>query len=210
MPYAFAMITAAFVGVLLWAEFNNSIHWKWIAKPAASLGFVLVAISGGALSTTTGQWILLGLISCMIGDILLIPKNARSFLAGVAAFAAGHLAYIVAFLVQDPQLKLTTYVVAALMAAVGAVTLTKLWQSLGAMRAPVAVYSTIISVMVIASTMATPPDARLHYGFVIGAIGFAISDIFVARDQFEADKFFNKAWGLPLYYAAQLILGSSV
>ncbi|NNE39742.1 MAG: lysoplasmalogenase [Marinicaulis sp.] len=210
MPFALSIITAAFVGVLLWAEFNKSIRWKWIAKPAASLGFVMVAITCGAFSTMTGLWILLGLVFCMIGDVLLIPQNARSFLAGMAAFAAGHLTYIAAFITLDPHLKPATYLVAVLMIAGGAVILNKLWPHLAAMRGPVAIYSTIIAAMVIASTLATPIDAPLRYGFVIGAIGFAISDVFVARDQFVTNKFFNKALGLPLYYGAQLILASSV
>jgi hypothetical protein len=39
---------------------------------------------------------------------------------------------------------------------------------------------------------------------------FALSDISVARDRFVSKAFANRAWGLPMYFAAQLILASTV
>ena len=45
---------------------------------------------------------------------------------------------------------------------------------------------------------------------VAGAVLFAVSDISVARDQFVRPAFINRLWGLPLYYAAQLLLAGSV
>ena len=44
----------------------------------------------------------------------------------------------------------------------------------------------------------------------IAALGFAISDVSVARDRFVAPGFVNAAWGLPLYFASQLAFASSV
>jgi hypothetical protein len=43
----------------------------------------------------------------------------------------------------------------------------------------------------------------------LGALAFAASDVSVARDRFVQHDFFNRAWGLPLYYAAQLMLALS-
>ena len=45
---------------------------------------------------------------------------------------------------------------------------------------------------------------------LVGAIVFAASDVAVARDRFVARSFVNRAWGLPAYYAAQLVLAWSV
>jgi uncharacterized membrane protein YhhN len=39
-----------------------------------------------------------------------------------------------------------------------------------------------------------------------GALAFTASDISVARDRFVQHEFLNRAWGLPLYYAAQLLI----
>jgi uncharacterized membrane protein YhhN len=43
-----------------------------------------------------------------------------------------------------------------------------------------------------------------------GAVAFYLSDLSVANDRFVHESFFNKLWGLPLYYAAQILLAASV
>jgi len=40
----------------------------------------------------------------------------------------------------------------------------------------------------------------------VGALAFTASDVSVARDRFVRHEFLNRAWGLPLYYAAQVLL----
>jgi hypothetical protein len=42
-----------------------------------------------------------------------------------------------------------------------------------------------------------------------GAVAFTASDISVARDRFMQHGFANRAWGLPLYYLAQVMLALS-
>ena len=44
----------------------------------------------------------------------------------------------------------------------------------------------------------------------VGAVMFTASDIAVVRDRFVAPGFVNRLWGLPLYYAAQLIIAWSI
>jgi len=44
----------------------------------------------------------------------------------------------------------------------------------------------------------------------VGALMFTASDIAVVRDRFVAPGFANRLWGLPLYYAAQLIIAWSI
>ena len=41
------------------------------------------------------------------------------------------------------------------------------------------------------------------------AVAFYLSDVSVARDRFVAPGFGNRIWGLPLYYAAQLLFALS-
>jgi uncharacterized membrane protein YhhN len=75
------------------------------------------------------------------------------------------------------------------------------------MRAPVTAYVSVISMMVAAAigTHATSPAFPL----LAGAIAFCVSDVSVARDRFVEPSFVNRAWGLPLYYVAQLLLAAS-
>jgi uncharacterized membrane protein YhhN len=43
-----------------------------------------------------------------------------------------------------------------------------------------------------------------------GCLAFCVSDLAVARERFIVDSFWNKAWGLPMYFAAQCLIASSV
>jgi hypothetical protein len=45
---------------------------------------------------------------------------------------------------------------------------------------------------------------------LVGALLFFVSDLAVARDRFVSPGFANAAWGLPLYYAATLVLAATV
>ena len=101
-PY---LLCAVAVAGLLWAELRGSRAGLWLAKPVASLAFLWVALAMGALETSYGQLVLLGLVLCLLGDLLLIPlERPTVFRAGVFAFLAGHLAYSAAFLTRplDP------------------------------------------------------------------------------------------------------------
>jgi uncharacterized membrane protein YhhN len=44
----------------------------------------------------------------------------------------------------------------------------------------------------------------------VGAVAFAASDVSVARDRFVVSALLNRAWGLPVYYSAQLLLAWSI
>ncbi|MEM9619970.1 MAG: lysoplasmalogenase [Pseudomonadota bacterium] len=205
------IVCGALVSALLVADHRGDKQLKWLFKPAASVAFIVLAFHGGALGTDYGRWILAGLTLCLAGDVFLIARAQTAFLAGMGAFALGHLAYIGAFAVIGAPLSLTTGFVLFAIGAPVLLILRWLWPHLGAFRYPVAVYCIIISVMVVASFATQNPDGDGPFWLaVVGAISFAISDISVARDQFVKQEFFNRLWGLPLYYAAQLLLAASV
>ncbi len=66
----------------------------------------------------------------------------------------------------------------------------------------------VISLMVVVALGAAAATDR--FAIAAGAACFYLSDLHVARHRFVVESFWNKAWGLPLYYAAQLILASTV
>ena len=56
-----------------------------------------------------------------------------------------------------------------------------------------------------------PVVPRLGAWFIlIGAVFFYVSDIFVAHQRFVMAHFYNRLFGLPLYYMAQFLLAFSV
>ncbi|WDI33207.1 lysoplasmalogenase [Hyphococcus flavus] len=210
-PAIFIVSCTLFTGLLVWGEYKNTFRWRWFAKPLASASFILTAIAFGADQTVYGVWVLAALVFCAVGDVLLISNGNRTFLAGMGAFAIGHAAYIGAFLSVETGIG-SLYVIALVGTTILALlTLRWLWPYLGAFRWPVIGYAAIIACMVSTSVIAAPPSgAAPYYLIILGAFGFAISDLSVAKEQFVKPGFRNKAWGLPLYYGAQLMLASSV
>jgi uncharacterized membrane protein YhhN len=201
--------TSAWVTALLLAERRGSQRGVWIAKPLASLGFLVASWAAGAHASSYGQTVMLGLAACALGDVLLIPRGAGgAFLAGMGSFALGHAAYAVAFARAGVDGR-AAWIALAAMAAVAVATLRWLGPRLpAAMQLPIRGYIAVISLMV---TLAIGASARSgEWAIAAGAVLFAASDLSVARERFVRPAFVNLLWGLPLYYAAQLLLALTV
>jgi uncharacterized membrane protein YhhN len=202
----FAAALAAAVALLLAAEYRGSSLGVWLAKPLASSVFVAAALAHGALGSGYGRLVVAALLLSWLGDVLLIPaKRPALFQAGVAAFALAHLAYLAAFVRRglDPA-RAALCAVAAAAALVAAARWLRPHVP-DEMKMPVRAYMGILSAMLVAAAGASAAEPRIFAG---GAL-FYLSDLTVARDRFVAPGFANAAIGLPLYYAAQLVLAFS-
>jgi uncharacterized membrane protein YhhN len=204
-PY---ILCAVAVAGLLVAEQRRSRTGLWLTKPIASLAFIWAGLACGALDSSYGQLVLLGLVLCLLGDLLLIPlEQPAVFRAGVFAFLAGHVAYSAAFLTQplDPLglaagAVLLTVVVAAVLRWIGPALP-------AAMAWPVRVYMLVIGLMSALACGVTAGGGP--WAVAVGALAFTASDVSVARDRFVRHEFVNRAWGLPLYYGSQLLIAST-
>ena len=58
------------VGGLLWTELMQKRNAQLIFKPAAALGFIIIALLIGVPDGLYGQLVLLGLIACAFGFML--------------------------------------------------------------------------------------------------------------------------------------------
>lgn len=198
-----------FVAALLAADRAESRAMAGVAKLGASSCFVWAAVASGALDSSFGLAMLAGLVLCWLGDALLIPRGqGMAFQLGIAAFLLGHVAYAFAFSFLD--IDPVALAAAAALLAVGVVAVLR-W--LGPhvpsdFRLPVRLYIGVISAMVAVSVAVVAAGEPIW--LAVGAIGFAASDISVARDRFVAPGFVNGAWGLPLYFGSQLILAFSI
>ena len=205
VPY---VVCAVAVAGLLVAEQRGSRAGLWLTKPVASLAFLWVALAAGALESTYGRWVLLGLALCLAGDLLLIPQERKAaFRGGVFAFLAGHVAFSVAFLglpIDPLGLAVAAVVLALALAAV----LRWLSPSVTAdMVLPVRAYMLVIGIMSALACGVTAAGGP--WQVAVGALAFTASDVSVARDRFVRHEFMNRAWGLPLYYAAQLLIATT-
>lgn len=199
------LVCALAVAALLVAERRESQAGKWLAKPVASLAFIGVALASGAAGSGYGQLILLGLVLCLLGDVLLIPeRRPLVFRLGLFAFLSGHIAFAAAFLTQAQDGRWL-----ALAAILLALVLWRVWRWLSPhlpadLRVPVQAYFAVIATM---TTLACGVTGAGGSPLVaLGAVAFTASDIAVARDRFVQHGFVNRAWGLPLYYLAQVLL----
>ena len=178
----------------------------WIFKPVLSALFVVAVVRYEPLRSSYGRLVLAALLLSWLGDVLLIPDGARAFRAGIAAFALGHVAYVGAFGVRDVDLARLGLAVAPVLLALFVAARWLRPHVPADMKVPVSAYMGIISAMGVAAAGASRADPLI----LVGALLFYVSDLSVARDRFVAPSPWNRRWGLPLYYAAQLILATSV
>jgi uncharacterized membrane protein YhhN len=204
-PWVVAMSAA--LGVLLAAEAWEKRALVWIAKPVAALSFVGAGLASGALGSPFGIALLAGLVLCVGGDVLLIPKTKGAFLAGLVSFLLGHVAYAVAFVLRGIDARATALAAGALAVLAVGVGRWLLPHVEPKMKAPVVAYTIVITSMVALAvgTFVARADPLL----LAGAIGFYASDLAVARERFVKKTFWNRAWGLPLYFYAQMLLAST-
>ncbi|MBK6530584.1 MAG: lysoplasmalogenase [Deltaproteobacteria bacterium] len=200
----FSLITVVSVALLLAVTRRGPSLGERVLKPLASTAFIAAALAHGAHRTPYGAAILAGLAFSWWGDVLLISRAKRVFLAGLVAFLLGHVAYSVAFARRGVSVGATAL---ALLLLLGPLVLVGRWllPSVEArMRAPVLAYMAVITVMVALAvgTVAAHGEPWV----LVGAVAFYLSDLSVARDRFIAPGWNNKLWGWPLYFGAQLVL----
>jgi len=178
-------------------------------KLTAATAYLAVAVSMDATQTEYGRVLLLGMAFCWIVDMLLVSNNNRIlFLLGLASFLLGHVAYIGAFATLGVSLP-ALLGAGLVMAAFARVVLRWLGPHLDRrLRLPVWFYVIAICSMM-AMAVGTFPVVR--NGLIpLGASLFLLSDLAVARDRFIAPGFINRAWGLPVYFSAQIVLALTV
>ena len=194
------------VAALVWSEWRGN-RLRLAAKPAASACFIAVALLAGATDTGYGRWVLAGLALSAVGDVALLWRSSKLFLVGLGSFLLGHVAYVVAFATRGVDGGAAVVAVFVLSGPAFLV-IRWLWPHVPSnMQLPVAAYATVISLMVAMAigTVVFEQDGRI----VLAAVMFYFSDLAVARDRFVAPGPVNRLWGLPLYYAAQLIFAAT-
>jgi uncharacterized membrane protein YhhN len=199
--------TLVALGALVLAERRDLAGLQRVSKLAASTGFLATAWAGGALDHDFGRTMFAALLACAVGDACLLSRARPWFLAGLVAFALGHLGYTLAFAERGIDVGIAVPVGIALVLPAWVV-----WRVLGPhvpadMRLPVLGYIGIITAMVACAWSCDGGDAT--WGIRIGATMFYASDLSVARDVFVRRAFVNRLWGLPAYYVAQLLLAAA-
>jgi uncharacterized membrane protein YhhN len=209
MALSFTLACLLAVAGLLTAEVRGRSAARAFFKIVASLCFVLVALALQAMASRYGQLVLLALALGAAGDACLLSRRSAAFLAGLAFFLLAHVAYALAFASGAFDLRALVLGLAA-MATFGVGTLRWLWPHLGgAYRLAVGAYVTAIVAMCAMALARSAAPAASPWA-AVGALAFAASDIAVARERFVRPALVNRLWGLPVYYAAQLLIAWTV
>ncbi|KAI8903677.1 YhhN-like protein-domain-containing protein [Powellomyces hirtus] len=169
-----------------------------------------VAPSIASVSHTTYTQAMMGaFVLGAVGDVFLITK--KGFLPGLGSFLAGHAAFMVAFTFHgqdDHARRRAVGFIMAVAAVVGPWLLPKIKNTV--MRGAVIVYMAVISAMVITAFGSITSGQAYLPERIIGVLMFFASDLFVAREEFVHKSVLNMWIGLPLYYAAQILLASTL
>lgn len=202
MAWFFTIVCLAGLAATLFAETRRPMR-KRVPKMVAATAFIAVALSVGALDTTFGRIMLVGLALSWFGDLFLTYNGRTPFVAGLASFLAGHVAYVIAFINRGLDDGVYLLLAAVVVAAIPVMrwlmpTVPK------ELKAPVIAYIGVISAMV--ATAGATNMADTDWRIPIGALAFYLSDIFVARDRFASPGLVNRYLGLPLYFGGQLLL----
>jgi uncharacterized membrane protein YhhN len=206
------VLGAAFVAGLLYAERTTNRTLKYVCKPLASVAFVSLGawnLVRGSAPAPLDVCILAGLVLGAAGDVCLMLPGTRWFLTGLFSFLLGHLAYTAGFFWAVAPAR-ASWMPALLGTLLAGLLLKTWWTPIRGKRLPVIAYAGAIVLMVTAA--AGLAFTGRHHGcwFLSAATLFAVSDVAVMRERFVKRSFVNKAWGLPMYYAAQLLLASCI
>jgi uncharacterized membrane protein YhhN len=204
---ALAVLVFAVAGLLV-AEYREDRKAVWGTKPVASLAFCALAVARGALETAYGRAILVALVLSLIGDVLLIPKDKRAFLAGLFSFLGGHVTFAVAFVLRGIDPIGAAWAAGPILIALIVVGRWLLPKVERGMRGPVLAYMLVISTMVALAAGAVKAGAPPLV--LVAAVVFYASDLSVALDRFVRRAFQNRAWGLPAYFGAQALFALTV
>ena len=210
MFFTALLILVCLIGLslTLLGEYRGRTSWMVAGKLMAASTYVALALVEGAWTSDWGRILLLGMAFCWAGDLLLIATRRRSlFLGGLAAFLAGHVCYSIAFFVRG--VSADGVLLPAILVGIFLVAVQRWLRPYlqGAMVLPVHAYLAAISIMWLLAISTHAASGGL--ALLAGASLFVVSDLSVARNRFVAPALFNRLWGLPVYFSAQLLLAWS-
>ncbi len=181
-----------------WAVLSMRPAVEAVAKPLVMVAAIVAAAVG--IDDDRVRWfIMIGLGLGLVGDVLLLPALDR-FVAGLAAFLVGHLAYVGAFVVVGSRS-------GWLVAGIGFVALAGplvgrpiVGGAAASLQVPVLAYILVIAAMV--STAVGTAVAPV----MIGGVMFAGSDGILGWDRFVTPRSDRRVVVHLLYHGGQLLI----
>ena len=214
MPYLFAALMGIFAVVYAFVRHGGSLFARLFFKCAASVMFVLLAVSvrPGA-PDVYDVLILCGLCASLAGDVVLLftERGDGYMLAGMIAFAAAHGFYIAAFWTIASPSWVDAVFFAALM-TLGASLLHTRRVKAGRSTAVLWVYIALLCAMAArAISMLWVRGMPVMFGVLAasGGVMFAVSDLLLGIEQRTGSKAAGSL-SIIAYYGAQGLIAFTV
>jgi uncharacterized membrane protein YhhN len=205
MSAAVLWVVVAVLAVVDWvAVARHDRTTERVAKPAALVALVLVALASGATDSGAGRWLTVALLFSLVGDVALLGDTMRRFLLGVGAFLLGHLAYVASFValglaapawawIAVPVLGAATYATRRVVPSAYA-------QSGAVLAGAVAAYTAVLAGMLVGACLTGEPLVAA------GATLFVVSDGALAVVRFDRPRNGSHLVVMVTYHAAQALL----
>ncbi len=181
---------------------------EWIAKPAATVGLIIVAAALDPVDGAQQRLMVLGLALCLVGDVFLMLPVER-FRLGLVSFLVGHMAFVAGFVnrgrLAPPWSIVVATVLVVLCLAIGG------WRLVPAVRrrhpellGPILLYITVIAAMAVAAWWGGSWPAPL------GAAVFALSDLTLADNKFVQPRPWAPVAVMVTYHLALSLIVASL
>jgi uncharacterized membrane protein YhhN len=163
-------------------------------------------------------WFGIGILFSLAGDTLLMISLERMFLPGLVAFLLAHIAYLIGFNIPVPGLSAWGFFFAIVIGLGGARVTRRIIAPLAAkgqarMRAPLIVYSGVISLMLLSAMLKlTDPAWNANAATLVsaGAFLFYLSDILLAWHKFVSPIQNGRVYNIGAYHLGQIALIAGV
>lgn len=176
-----------------------------VTKLGATTILIALAAVAGSMDATTRGFLVAAVVLGLVGDAALLGDSTNRFLAGLSAFALGHLAYVVAALLVGVSWLRALGAIPFLVVLLGFRFLSRTVPGAAAaggavMRTAVVGYAAIISAMVVTATGTPNPLAAL------GAMSFAVSDWMIGHGRFVGPIRHERVAIMVTYHLGQALL----
>ncbi|MEO6572010.1 MAG: lysoplasmalogenase [Ilumatobacteraceae bacterium] len=188
-----------------WAVAQGRDRVERLAKPVTMAALVGVSVALGHPDGDVRTWLVVGAVFGLLGDVALLRATETAFMAGLGAFAVGHLAYAVAAVRVGFDVGHALPGLGFMIVLLGFRFLTRILP--GAARhggtvlgVAVGVYAVVISTMVVTAWGTGVAVAAL------GAMAFAVSDWVLGHERFVGPLPGGRLVVMVPYHVGQALL----
>ena len=199
------------------AIWRGNLRAYYITKPLVLLGLILYFLLQSALSAARLPF-LLGLIFSMIGDIFLIPRGTRWFIAGMGAFSLAQLFYIWGFNISLPSTPVLIIGIMALFAGVLVMHLTvDRFAAVSEIKKSLLPflkgYGALVLAMAISAVLCLARPGWSDLAGVLAGIGgilFFVSDAMIGLDKLDRRLPKYRFWIILSYHLGQFLIVAAI